>query len=299
MNDSQTGPATGTPFDLADTEGYRRWRDQKLAHHPRALADLVVEIGDPRRLSAVEHQALLASCRRANMAIYAGRTGDDPEKEIIRRLGLQFGLRRLDHNPGADEDAISALTVQSDAYHKGYIPYTNRPIAWHTDGYYNGPARQIHGLLLHCVHPAAVGGENELLDHEIVYLLLRDENPDYIRALMHPRAMVIPPNVSQGKEIRPEQPGPVFSVGPNGRLHMRYTDRSRSIVWRDDPTTGAAVARLKTILHQPGPWHFRARLEPGQGLLSNNVLHTRSGFDDGAEPRLLYRARYYDRIQGT
>ena len=210
--------------------------------------------------------------------------------------GGNFGL---DHNPGADEDAVTALTVQSDAYHRGYIPYTNRPIVWHTDGYYNGPARQIHGLLLHCVHPAAEGGENELLDHEIVYILLRDENPEYVRALMHPQAMVIPPNVSDGMEVRPEQAGPVFSVGPDGRLHMRYTDRSRSIAWRNDPLTAAAVARLKDILHQPGPWHFRARLEAGQGLISNNVLHTRSGFNDGDRPRLLYRARYHDRIRGT
>ena len=43
---------------------------------------------------------------------------------------------------------------------------------------------------------------------------------------------------------------------------------------------------------------FRARLEPGMGLLCNNVLHDRSAFTDDPThpPRLLYRARYYDRI---
>jgi len=36
------------------------------------------------------------------------------------------------------------------------------------------------------------------------------------------------------------------------------------------------------------------------GVICNNVLHTRSAFrDDPAHPRLLYRARYYDRIRGT
>jgi len=34
-------------------------------------------------------------------------------------------------------------------------------------------------------------------------------------------------------------------------------------------------------------------------VISNNVLHTRTGFADGATPRLLYWARYYDRIAGT
>jgi len=33
------------------------------------------------------------------------------------------------------------------------------------------------------------------------------------------------------------------------------------------------------------------------GLLCNNVLHDRSAFSDGPDqPRLLYRARYLDRI---
>jgi hypothetical protein len=37
------------------------------------------------------------------------------------------------------------------------------------------------------------------------------------------------------------------------------------------------------------------------GLLCNNVLHTRDGFSDrpDAPQRLLYRARYFDRIAGT
>ncbi|MEJ2692509.1 MAG: TauD/TfdA family dioxygenase, partial [Candidatus Thiodiazotropha sp.] len=139
---------------------------------------------------------------------------------------------------------------------------------------------------------------NELLDHEIVYLRLRDENPDHIRALMHPRAMTIPANESDGKELRPARSGPVFTICPDGHLHMRYTDRSRSIEWLDDPRLREAVARLKQILRTPSPWHFKGRLEAGQGLLCNNVLHTRSGFTDGPRPRLLYRARYYDRIEG-
>jgi hypothetical protein len=87
---------------------------------------------------------------------------------------------------------------------------------------------------------------------------------------------------------------------PGGQLHMRYTDRSRSIEWRDDPLTREAVAALKQILHGDSPYRFTGTLQSGQGLISNNVLHTRSGFeDDDAHPRILYRARYFDRIQGT
>lgn len=287
------------PFDLNDDTAYQRWKERKLASAPTALADLVVEIGDPRTLSDAERDAILERCRRANMAIYIGTTGDDPDKAIPVTLGARFGLHRLDHNRGADEDAVTSLTVQTDVAHRDYIPYSNRPIAWHTDGYYNTPERQIHGLLLHCVQPAETGGENALLDHEIAYILVRDCNPDHIRALMHPACMTIPANVVDGLELRAVQTGPVFSIRPDGRLHMRYTDRARNIAWRDDSATAQAVSCLKGILQTPSPWHLTGRLKSGWGLISNNVLHTRTGFTDGPNPRLLYRARYYDRIGGT
>lgn len=288
-----------SPFDLANEDAYRRWRDEKLAQAPTALTDLVVEIRDPRRLTDSEHAAILERCRRANMAIYVGQTGDDPDKAIPTTIGARFGLHRLDHNRGADEDAITSLTVQTDVGHRDYIPYSNRPIDWHTDGYYNSPDREIFALLLHCVQPADSGGENALLDHEIAYILVRDQSPDYIRALMHPECMTIPASFVDGEQVRPDQPGPVFSVRPDGRLHMRFTNRSRNIRWREDAVTAEAVACLKGILKDGSDWHFKGRLESGWGLVSNNVLHTRTGFTDGDAPRLLYRARYYDRIEGT
>ncbi|WP_089728322.1 TauD/TfdA family dioxygenase [Candidatus Thiosymbion oneisti] len=287
------------PFDLDRPQDYALWRERKLSEYPARLEDLIVEVRNPHQLTPAEAEALRARCRRANMAVYASPTGDDPDKALPRRLGTQLGLLRPDHNLGADQDAISALTVRSDALHRGYIPYSNRPIAWHTDGYYNPPDHRIFGMLLHCVRPAATGGENSLLDHEIAYILLRDRNLEFVRALMHPQAMTIPANKVNGKALRPDCPGPVFSVHPAGHLHMRYTDRTRSIHWRDDPLTTEAVSCLKEILHGRTAWHLSARLEAGWGLVTNNTLHTRTGFEDGECPRLLYRARYYDRISDT
>lgn len=288
-----------SPYALDQPMAYARWRDMKLAAHPTQVEALIVEVDDPRRLSAAEHEAILDRCQRANMAIYVSKMGDNPDKDIVRQLGAQFGLHRLDHNTGADEDAITSIKIQTDEVHAGYIPYTNRPIAWHTDGYYNPPDRQIHGMVLHCVHPAATGGDNDLLDHELAYLLLRDRNPAYIQALMHPEAMTIPANRVDGEETRPAQSGPVFAIRPDGRLHMRYTDRKRNIVWRDDPLTGEAVSALKSVLEGDLSQRFQARLKAGWGLICNNVLHTRSSFKEADPPRLLYRARYYDRVAGT
>lgn len=296
MNRRMEAP-TRAAFNLADDAAYLAWRAAKLARYPRTLAELVVEVRDPRALSAGERQALLERCGRANMAIYVSRAGGDPDKEIPRRLGSQLGLRDLDPNYLADDDGISPLAVAEHGARGEFIPYTNRGIKWHTDGYYNPVARTVRGVLLHCVERAASGGENDLLDHEIAYIQLRDRDPQHIRALMAEDALTIPARIEGGRTERPAQAGPVFSVDAAGFLHMRYTARAVSIEWKNDEPTKAALAALEDVLGTASPWIFRGRLEPGMGLVSNNVLHTRTPFTDSPRhQRLIYRARYYQRV---
>jgi len=290
-----------SPFLLENESAYQAWRSRKLENYPTRLEQIVVEINDPRSLTQAEYEAILSCCRKTNMAVYVGKTGTDSDKDIPRLLGKRFGLERLDCNVLADEDGLTSLTVVESAPRQAFIPYSNKPIKWHTDGYYNTPERQIWGLQLHCVQSSAEGGGNALLDHEIAYLLMRDENPDFIRAFMQPDAMTIPARVEEDGVARPDSVGPVFSVHPeSGDLHMRYTARTRSIAWKQDETTLAAVAFLEKLLDSDLPYIYRGRLESGMGLVSNNVLHDRAGFNDSPDKkRLLYRARYYDRIAGT
>ncbi len=291
-----------SPFSLDNEAGYRRWREQKLDRYPASAAELAVEVRDPRHVTASEYEAILQRVRKTNMAVYVTPAGTDPDKEIPRRLGERFGLIHLDSNLLADDDGVTSITVNPEGDHPKYIPYTNRAISWHCDGYYNTPEGQIRGMLLHCVQNAAEGGENQLLDHEIAYLLLRDANPDYIRALTAPEVMTIPPGKDPDGGERGPSAGPVFSVDPaTGALHMRYTARKRNIEWKDDPLSRAAVAALEELLASDLPFIFRTLLSPGMGLLCNNVLHTRDAFTDlpNHPKRLLYRARYFDRIAGT
>lgn len=291
---------TANPFDLSHPAAYHAWRDSKLAAHPARVEDLVVEVGDVAALTEAEHGALLDRVRRCNMAVYAERRGHPgrEDKEALRALGLRFGLGALDHNNLADDDGITPLAVSRDGTRARYIPYTDRPIAWHTDGYYNDAAHRVRGLLLHCARPAAQGGDNRLMDIEALYILLRDEDPAHISALMRPDAMTIPGNEEEGM-ARPATVGPVFYI-EGGSLRMRYTARGRNIEWSPDAEVQAAVAAIRRILSGPSPFIFQARLEAGMGLVSNNVLHTREPFvDDPERPRLLYRARYHDRIAGS
>lgn len=308
-----------SPYDLANESGYRAWRDAKLAAYPRSIDDLIVPLADPRHLTPAEFAALEDRCARANMAIYSAPHLPAADKSIPKQLAQQLGLIHLEGNYLADEDGLSSITPAGEegSVRGDFIPYTHKPINWHTDGYYNALDRRILGMTLHCAQDAESGGENALLDHEIAYIQLRDANPDYIAALMQPDAMTIParmdevslsPTLSRGEReqtlgptqiiARPEQSGPVFAVDPDqGFLYMRYTARTRSIVWKADAVTQAAVKALADILAS-SEYILTARLAPGMGLICNNVLHTRSGFSDSPEHRrLLYRGRYYDRLR--
>ena len=52
-----------TPFDLDNDDLYQQWRDTKLADYPQTLADLVVEINDPRKLTEAElASAIFVGC---------------------------------------------------------------------------------------------------------------------------------------------------------------------------------------------------------------------------------------------
>lgn len=289
-------PAPGSVYSLAGDEAYLRWREQRLPYMQPRLEDLLVEIGDPADLSEAERTAIVERCGKYNMAIYQLQRAEQQDKGLVHALGEQLGLVSLDSNLRADEDSISSLEVRAQAGNQ-YIPYTNKALSWHTDGYYNRLDKQIFAIIMHCVRPAAEGGVNRLLNVEAVYIALRDEDPALVEALMRPQAMTIPENIENGQVIRDAQSGPVFMVKAcDGRLHMRYSARKRNIIWADTPQTQRAVERINALLADDSRVLVN-RLEAGQGIICNNVLHNRSAFSDSDEQkRLMYRARYYEAV---
>jgi len=297
-----------SPFHPDNHIGYQSWRAEKLADYPCRGEDLIVEVGNPKNLSNAEYAALWQRIAKTNMAIYATSLGETEDKDGPRQLSAQFGLTRLDANWLADEDGISSLTPQEEGQGEGnakrgeFIPYTHHRIRWHTDGYYNPAERRIFAMTLHCVREADEGGINDLFDHELAYIALRDANPEYIRALMAPDAMTIPAREEtsasgEDKVARADETGPALCVA-EGHLHLRYTARTKSIAWKQDAATQAALKTLEELLASQPKGVFSLKLQPGMGLICNNVLHTRSGFTDRPEHRrLLYRARYHDHLR--
>ena len=294
-----------SPFSLhPEAEAaYQQWRDWKVSMYPVNTETLIVKVNNPFAISENENSKMLMCFSHFNMAIYTiNNRFDFEDKKIVESLGKNFGLVRLDNNLGSDSDSITSLQVIEGGRKQNYIPYSNLKLSWHTDGYYNLPEEQVRGIVLHCAKNAAKGGENALLDHEMMYIHLRDQDPAYISALMKTNVLTIPANIENGVKVRDAQTGPVFSVDENsGALHMRYSARKRNIIWAEDETTQKAVTAIDDFLASDSNWILRHRLEPGQGLICNNVLHNRTAFenDDGEHQRLIYRGRYYDRLADT
>lgn len=285
------------PYSLETNAAYEKWRDQKLNGYPGETEDLLTEIRDPGNLTKQEINSIRKTVGLANFALYQSRCAMD--KAGLVGFAAQLGLSQIVDNPGADPHGISTLRVDATNQKPRYIPYGNQPLNWHTDGYYNPGSTRIRSFVLHCTSPADKGGGNRILDHEIVYIRLRDENPEFIKALMHPQAMRIPANVSKQGVIREDTVGPVFSLGRRGHLNMRYTARTRSIQWKNDPVLDLARQRIATLVEK-SEFVFSHTLQADQGLICNNVLHARAGFTDSVnQTRLMYRARYTDRVKTT
>ncbi len=288
------------PLDLNNTAAYLHWREQKISAYEGNGYNQVVHIkkGVP---DLHELKEISAACQAFNCCIYKLQSPYKGTKRFVKDLGLLLGLERLDGNLCSDEDNITSIQVMSEGRHAGYIPYTDRKLTWHTDGYYNPASKTIGAMILHCVRPAQTGGENLMLDHEMAYIQLRDKNPQFIKAFLQPDALTIPPNIENGKEIRGAQSGPVFSIDAlSSALHMRFSARTRNIKWKEDALTLEAVEYMKSLLSSNNPYVFTYRMCAGEGIIANNVLHNRTAFTDSKvrdQQRLLYRARYYDRVK--
>ena len=292
-------------LDLQNDYAYRQWSDQKRADYELRLAHdfpLIIDIESNGDISAEALSLIGDQVKKYNFALY--RMASDTENHLaaVKNIGAQVGLKELDKNLCAMEDRVTKLTVVDDGRGGTYIPYSNKAIKWHNDGYYNPLSQRVLAMVLHCEQPAATGGENDLLDQDMAYIHLRDENPEYIKALCAPGVMCIPENVQQGELIREQTCSAVFmpeqvSGSNSSVLAMRYTQRKHNIIWSQDALTQQALSCLEQFLDSQTPYHVRYRLKSGEGVICNNVLHTRSAFTDSeSSKRVYYRARYYNRI---
>ena len=297
-------------FSVQCSNAYGAWREERLSNYPIRWDESIVTLSNLANPSDTELLQIVNFCAKYNMAIYdSASNGQEPIPKtdmatVLAAFCARLGLTTMEQHRSAQLGGIVSIEQNvgptSSDRRGGYIPYTDKPLSWHTDGYYNAPVDRIRAMVLHCRQDALEGGVSELLDPEIVYIRMRDENIDYIKAFMHPQAMTIPENTDPRSPYRPDCVGPVFEVDEKtGALTMRYSARTRNIIWRDDPITLKARDFLTDLLKNE-PLIVRHKLKSGQGVICNNVLHNRTGFIDASDAdatRLLYRIRYKQRIR--
>ena len=278
-------------FDLGSNEDYLKWRDEKLAAYPKNVGELVVELGDMTAMTPAEKAKILETVERANMCVYTAGSAE-LEMNSLLALGNQLGVSHTDKSARhAQSDELTDSGILNRA-----IPFSTRHCNWHTDATYYGSDSTIQALFLLCKRPAVEGGSNKVLDHEVLYIQLRDKDPDALEVLMNKDCFNYR-NPTTG-EIDLHRGGKVFWTNADGHLCHRFSFRKTDMAWSGDSDVAAAGHVLESLISDEPAHVIEGRLESGMGLISNNVLHTRERLvdsDDAAKKRLLFRARFYDR----
>jgi hypothetical protein len=279
-------------FDLASNEDYLKWRDEKLAAYPKNVGELVVELGDMSALTPAEKTRILETVERANMCVFTAGSAE-LEMDSLLALGKQLGVVRTDKLARhAQSDELTDSGILNRA-----IPFSTRHCNWHTDATYYGSDNTIGALFLLCKRPALEGGSNKVLDHEMHYIHLRDTEPGALEVLMNQDCFNYR-NPATG-EIATDRGGKVFWTNADGHLRHRFSFRKTDMAWSEQSDVGAARKVLESLIADESAHVIEGRLESGMGLISNNVLHTRERLvdsDDATKKRLLFRARFYDRV---
>jgi hypothetical protein len=226
------------------------------------------------------------------MCVYTAGSAE-LEMSSLLTLGKQLGVRHTDKSARhAQSDELTDSGILNKA-----IPFSTRHCNWHTDATYYGSDKTIQALFLLCKRPAVEGGSNKVLDHEVLYIQLRDKDPGALEVLMNKDCFNYR-NPATG-EIDLHRGGKVFWTNADGHLCHRFSFRKTDMAWSGDSDVAAAAHVLESLISDESAHVIEGRLESGMGLISNNVLHTREKLvdsDDAAKKRLLFRARFYDRV---
>ena len=271
----------------AKSAEFLRWAEEKEKNIPQNSDGILVNIHDINNVKTSEIAKIKETIYKYNSCIYSSKIALKSNTNLLKFVEL-VGMKTYDCN-NIESNEISTITPLQNSK-INYIPYTDKPLNWHTDGYYD--KKSIFSWLLHCVNPATQGGENYLLDHELVlreYLLRNDD----IDNLMAEDALTIPASKDTS---RPEISTYIFSFkNKYRRLHMRFSMRKDNI--GTSAKASPAIIKLKEIIENDcAKYSLTYKLQKNEGIITNNILHGRKAFKDDKVKRKLLRIRSYERL---
>ena len=271
----------------AKSAEFLRWAEEKEKNIPQNSDGILVNIHDINNVKTSEIAKIKETIYKYNSCIYSSKIALKSNTNLLKFVEL-VGMKTYDCN-NIESNEISTITPLQNSK-INYIPYTDKLLNWHTDGYYD--KKSIFSWLLHCVNPATQGGENYLLDHELVlreYLLRNDD----INNLMAEDALTIPASKDTS---RPEISTYIFSFkNKYRRLHMRFSMRKDNI--GTSAKASPAIIKLKEIIEDDcAKYSLTYKLQKNEGIITNNILHGRKAFKDDKVKRKLLRIRSYERL---
>ena len=271
---------------------YKRWADKKLQGFSNKLDDLIVEIDNPNAISKSEKNIMLKTINQHNIVFFQINKGTLNLKSSIKALASQIGLGNYEIDSKSDNDGLTEIKIHNSMKPSAeYIPYTDKQLNWHTDGYYNNEKNLILSWLLFCKSQSENGGMNKYMDHEIAYILF-NKNFDNIDDLMLHNAYRIPENKLTGRKAVDNA---IFSFIKN-KLYMKFSMREKNIIWNDK--SKEAANNLKDIVNNSEKYHRSHKFSEGQGVITNNIIHMRTSFTNlEKKNRLLYRLRSKKRME--
>ena len=271
----------------AKSAEFLRWAEEKEKNIPQNTDGILVNIHDINNVKISEIAKIKETINRYNSCIYSSKVALKTNTNLLKFVEL-VGMRTYDCN-NIESSEISTITpLQNNKVN--YIPYTDKSLNWHTDGYYD--KKSIFSWLLHCVNPATQGGENYLLDHELAlreYVLRNDD----INHLMAEDALTIPESKDTS---RSEISTYIFSLkNQYKKLHMRFSMRKDNI--GTSAKASSAITKLKKIIENDcAKYSLTYKLQKNEGIITNNILHGRKAFKDDKVKRKLLRIRSYERL---
>jgi hypothetical protein len=294
----QTLPSTAlrAPFDgLSDEYQVFRKTQLNLSQQQQSERIRIHRFGDNAESAQTTDclDQLCADFVNQGFAMYEwNKSAENPRQREVR-LHAKLGLSQPDSGIISGDDNLSLLEDKTGTSFSRFVPYSNRQMNWHTDGYYNAQTEPVRCFTLYCIEQAASGGELTMMNNALLLIALYDENPNWVAALAHPEAVLFPANKDEEGHHRPDRKTAVFSMYDDGQLNTRFTTRTRNIQWRTPETELAAKTASKLIDNNP-QWHTRVRLEKNQGLITANLLHKREAFIDEQTVgrRQILRGRY-------
>ncbi len=241
----------------AKSEEFLRWAEKKEKNIPQNIDGISVNIHDINNVKNSEIAKIKETINKYNSCIYSSKIALKSNANLLKFAEL-VGMKTYDCN-NLETNEISTITPLA-SNKINYIPYTDKSLNWHTDGYYD--RKSIFSWLLHCVNPATQGGENYLLDHELVlreYVIRHND----INNLMAEDALTIPESKDTS---RSEISTYIFSFeNKYKKLHMRFSMRKDNIDM--SPKASGAITKLKKIIENDcGKYSLTYKLQKNEGL---------------------------------